>query len=105
MIRAGTLRHKINFMTIEKIKNSLGETTEEFLFYKTTSAAIVKNRLSEESIADGSTFGNFKTFHLRYKTWISEAQAIEFGGEKYLIKSIENPNHKNIELFITAEAL
>ncbi len=104
-IRAGQLRHKIDFFEVVKTKNNFNESVESFELIKKVSAGILKNKIIEQSVADGFEFMSVKTFAMRYAKWITPDLIIGFDGKKYQIKNIENPEHRNRELFITTQEM
>ncbi|MGV2871570.1 phage head closure protein [Colwellia sp. E150_009] len=103
--RAGARRHKISFFTIEKTKNAVSETVENYVFVKTISAAIMQTKIHEQDVADGMEYNSTKTFRVLYKNWITSDHIIEFKGTKYEIKSIENPEELNQDLLISVDTI
>lgn len=102
-IRAGLLRHRIDFLKVVKTKNSFNESIDSFELVKSTPAGILKNKVVETSVADGIDSIDFKNFIVRYAKWINTDLVIRFDGKEYEIKNIDNPEHRNRELIITTQ--
>jgi SPP1 family predicted phage head-tail adaptor len=84
----------IKIMSRKTTKNASGERVVSFAELVETWAEKVYKRGGEQTNAAQMVGTTTETFRIRYRTGISQTSAVDYNGERYFVKSIQEENRK-----------
>ena len=104
-MRSGTLRNKIEFLTVSEGQDEMGGTAEveTHLCY---SMAEIKPVSGNEKFVANQVFPEATCqIRCRYVAWVTAKHKIKFGERKFNILNAQNKDERGIELFIVAKEI
>ena len=104
-MRAGQLRHKIEFLTISEAQDSTGGTTEGETHFAWAMAEIKPVSGNEKFVANQVFPEATCQIRCRYVAGITSKNKIKFGERRFDILNPQNKDERGIELFIVAKEL
>lgn len=104
-MRSGTLRHKIEFVTIGEIRDEFGGSSDGETSF-TFAMAEIKPISGGERFMSNQLFAEATSqIRCRFVAGVTRKHKIKFGTRTFDILDVQNKEEKNIELFIVAKEI
>jgi SPP1 family predicted phage head-tail adaptor len=104
-MRAGTLRNKIEFITISDGQDEMGGTAEVETHFCYSMAEIKPVSGNEKFVANQVFTEATCQIRCRYVAGITTKHKIKFGDRKFNILNSQNKDERGIELYIIAKEI
>jgi SPP1 family predicted phage head-tail adaptor len=104
-MRAGVLRHKIEFVSITATQNESGEPIEGETHYAYAFAEVKPVTGNEKFIANQVFTEATEQIRTRYVSGVTTKHRIVFATRRFDILSAQNKDERNIELLIIAKEI
>ena len=104
-MRAGQLRHKIEFLTISDVQDATGGTSEGETHFAWTMAEIKPVSGNEKFVANQVFPEATSQIKCRYVSGVTTKHKIKFGERRFDILNAQNKDERGIELYIVVKEL
>lgn len=102
-IEAGKLRHKFGLYSLTDTREASGQKVKTPVFVRNLQCEILDAKQVIRRLGVGVDFSNKLMLHCRFNSDMAMGMQVMKNNINYKITAIENPELRNIELYITVE--
>jgi head-tail adaptor len=102
-IEAGKLRHKFGLYSLTDTREASGQKVKTPVFVRNLQCEIVDANQVIRRLGVGVDFSNKLMLHCRFNSAVAMGMQVMKNNINYKITAIENPELRNVELYITVE--
>lgn len=102
-IEAGKLRHKFGLYSFTENREASGQRVKAPVFVRNLQCEILEQKQVIRRLGVGVDFSNKLMLHCRFNSAVAMGMQVMNNNINYKITAIENPELRNIELYITVE--